>query len=44
MKPDLSVTIVEAVNLKAATQAMISTLKAQRPLFTYLSGDPEVLY
>ena len=29
-KPDLSVTIAKAVNLKAATQAMISTLKAPR--------------
>jgi hypothetical protein len=29
-KPDLSVTISKAANLKAATQAMISTLKAQR--------------
>ena len=29
-KPELSVTIAKAVNLKAATQAMISTLKAQR--------------
>jgi Tfp pilus assembly protein PilO len=29
-KPDLSVTISKTASLKAATQAMISTLKAQR--------------
>jgi hypothetical protein len=29
-KPDLSITIVEAVKLITATQAMISTLKAQQ--------------